>query len=224
MLNLRKKIILTVLGAALTGTFVSATHAEGVIPTPEERWTAARAAEARGDYVTMVRILLPLAEKDDLAAQYHVGLMYDTGQAGRKDHAEAAKWYRKAADQGFARAQFYLASIYYEDKNLQDYGEAMKWFRRAADQGTAMAQYTLGIMYAKGQGTAQDFAEAYKWFSLSASLLPASGTSHKQNALRARDAAAGKLTPEQIAEAQKQVREWQKTEERPPPKVGVADQ
>jgi TPR repeat protein len=175
----------------------------------EQRWAAAKDAEARGDYPTMVRLLLPLAEQGDVGAQYMIGLMYDTGQSGRRDHAEAAKWYRKAADQGFARAQYYLASIYYEDKApLKDDAEAMKWFRRAADQGTAMAQYSLGMMYAKGQGTPQDYVQAHKWFSLAASLLPGSGTEHKRNALRARDAAASRMTPEQIAEAQKLAAEW----------------
>jgi TPR repeat protein len=221
MLKTRKQIILTIFGAALTGAFAPTTHAESAVPSPEERWTAAKAAEGRGDYPTMLRILLPLAEKNDLAAQYHVGLLYDTGQAGRKDPAEAAKWYRKASEQGFARAQYYLASLYYEDKSLQDYKEAMKWFRRAADQGTAMAQYTLGVMYAKGQGTAEDYVQAYKWFSLSASLLPASAAAHKRTALTARDAAANKLTSEQRAEADKLVREWKKTEENVA-KVGAA--
>jgi TPR repeat protein len=111
---------------------------------PAESWTAAGQAEARGDYVAIVKLLRPLAEQGDTAAQYSVGLLYDTGQSGKRDHAEAAKWYRIAAEQGFDRAQYYLGYIYYHDTALQDYGEAMKSFRKAADQGTAMAQYSGG--------------------------------------------------------------------------------
>src|SRR5215471_16620822 len=45
------------------------------------------------------------AEKGDRTAQFEVGLAYETGSGVGQDHAEAAKWYRRAADQGFAAAQ-----------------------------------------------------------------------------------------------------------------------
>jgi TPR repeat protein len=40
------------------------------------------------------------------------GLMYDKGQGVRQDHAAAASWYRKAAEQGIANAQFNLGIMY----------------------------------------------------------------------------------------------------------------
>ena len=66
-----------------------------------------------------------------------------------QDHAEALKWFRLGANQGDARAQFYLGATYAN-------AEALKWFRLAADQGDARAQYYLGAMYANGQGVPQD--------------------------------------------------------------------
>jgi len=33
-------------------------------------------------------------------------MMYDKGQGVPQDYAEALKWYRKAAEQGFAEAQY----------------------------------------------------------------------------------------------------------------------
>ncbi len=173
-------------------------------------WRDARDAETRGDYPAMVKILLPLANSGDVAAQYTVGLMYDTGQSGRKDHQEAAKWYGKAAEQGFARAQYYLGYIYYHDEgDLKDDAKALKWYRRAADQGTAMAQHSLGIMYAKGEGTSQDYAQAYKWFSLAATRFPSTGGgAYQRMADKARDAAAAKLTPMQIAAVDASIRDW----------------
>ena len=45
------------------------------------------------------------AEKGNAKAQFDLGLKYDTGEGVRQDYAEAAKWYRKAKDQGVAGAQ-----------------------------------------------------------------------------------------------------------------------
>ena len=45
------------------------------------------------------------------------------------------KWYRKAAEQGDAKAQFNLALRYYKGEGVtQDYAEAAKWYRKAAEQ------------------------------------------------------------------------------------------
>ena len=48
---------------------------------------------------------------------------------------EAVKWYRQAAAQGNARAQFNLGVLYVEGLGVaQNYAEAAKWFRLAAAQ------------------------------------------------------------------------------------------
>ena len=96
----------------------------------------------------------------DLADDYYFG------QDGKKqDYAEAAKWYRKAAEMGYAEAQYHLGYMYNKGKGVtQDYTEALKWFRKGADQGYAKAQNGLGYMYRNGQGVTQDYAEAIKWF------------------------------------------------------------
>lgn len=38
--------------------------------------------------------------------------MYDEGQGVTQDYAEGMKWYRKAAEQGFAKAQYNLGVMY----------------------------------------------------------------------------------------------------------------
>ena len=78
-------------------------------------------------------------------------------------------------------------------------------------------------MYAKGQGAPQDYVQAHKWFSLAASLLPSAGTAHKRNALKARDAAASRMTPEQIDEAQKLAAEWKVSREPTSQKLYIAE-
>jgi len=83
----------------------------------------------------------------------------------------------------------------------QNYAEAFTWFRKAADQGNPYAQNHLGLMYYQGQGAPQNYVQAHMWFNLAASN-PAS------NAVHNRDLVAAKMTPVQIAEAQKLASEW----------------
>jgi len=123
---------------------------------------------------------------------------------------EAWEWYRKAADQGHAAAQFKLGFICHVEAGM--YGdptydsEAIPWFRLAAEQGYAEAQLTLGIMYAHGQGIPQDYVQAHMWFDRC--VRSASNTEEHDQAVERRDAIAARMTPAQIAEAQRLVREW----------------
>jgi len=82
-----------------------------------------------------------------------------------QDYTEAAKWLRKAAEQGDASTQSRLGSLYYYGLGVpQDYEEALRWYRKAAEQGDAAAQFMLGTTYYYGQGVPQDHAEAVKWY------------------------------------------------------------
>ena len=69
-------------------------------------------------------------------------------------------------------------------------------------------------MYSDGQGVPQNYVEAHKWFNVAASHFPASEAENRDHAVNARDAVAAKMTPEQIAEAQKLAREVQEQRER----------
>src|SRR5690242_9355435 len=66
------------------------------------------AAYQRGDYATALRLWHLLAERGDADAQFHLGVVYESGQGVLRSDAEAIKWYRKAAEQGDAVAQFNL--------------------------------------------------------------------------------------------------------------------
>ncbi len=164
-------------------------------------------AYLRGDYATALLEFKPLAEKGHANAQFGLGLMYDEGQGVPQDYAEAAKWYRKAAEQGQASAQNSLGVMYDEGQGVpQDYAEAVKWYRKAVEQGQASAQLNLGFMYSKGQGVPQDYVQAHMWYNLAASRLPPG--SDRDRAVKNREFIAEKMTPAQIAEAQRLAREW----------------
>jgi TPR repeat protein len=64
-------------------------------------------------------------------------------------------------------------------------------------------------MYEGGYGVPQDFAMAHMWYNLAASR-PSPGDDHlfRDEAVKFRDEIAAKMTPAQIAEAQRMAREW----------------
>jgi uncharacterized protein len=114
-------------------------------------------AHARRDYAKAQRLILPLANDGDAAAQYNLALMYMTGRAVQPDYAAAAIWLRKAAEQGYAFAQSNLGTLYRDGRGVPEHDtEAVVWFRKAADQGDAVAQFSLGGRYATGQDVARD--------------------------------------------------------------------
>jgi TPR repeat protein len=87
--------------------------------------------------------------------------MYANGKGVPQDNKEAAKWYRLAAEQGHADAQYNLGLMYANGKGVpEDANEAVKWFRLAAEQGHDDAQYNLRVMYAEGRGVPECDKEA----------------------------------------------------------------
>ena len=116
------------------------------------------------------------AEQGDVEAQFTLGTLYsfsqilfaNGGRAGpESDPAEAAKWYRLAAEKGHAMAQNNLGGMYANGRSVpQNDAEAVKWYRLSAEQGFAPAQNDLGLMYANGTGGPQDDVLAYAWLNL----------------------------------------------------------
>ncbi len=149
-------------------------------------------------------------EQYKLAQRYHYGF----GNTP-KNVKEAIKWYRLAAEQGHAEAQYQMGEYY----SLKDnWVEANKWYQMAAEQGDPRAQYQLGfyndeILEAYG---APNYAEALKWYKKSAEQ----GYEYAQTAL-GRLFLNGKGVPKDFDEAVrwyakaakqgwKPAKEWQK--------------
>ncbi len=57
-----------------------------------------QAAYRSGNYATALRIIRPLADQGNVAAQSNHGAMFEHGSGVEQDCAEAVRWYRKAAD------------------------------------------------------------------------------------------------------------------------------
>ena len=76
-----------------------------------------------------------------------------------------------------------------------------------------MAQFKLGVAYGIGQGVPQNYVLAHMWFNLAASRLEHS-SEMRETAIGNRNKIASKMTPAQIAEAQKLAREWKSKKEK----------
>ena len=97
-------------------------------------------------------------------AQYQLGGIH----LRKSEYDDAAKWFRLAANQGLAVAQFNLGIMYNDAVgNIQQMTKRSRttmagyWFEKAAKQGYALAQHELGLLYK----TAQDFENAEKWLT-----------------------------------------------------------
>ncbi len=94
--------------------------------------------------------------------------------------AEAARWYRRAAEQGHGEAQVNLGLLYEAGLGVrQDYLEAARWYRKALECGSApsrdAAAVHLGVLYGEGLGVERDDAAAVEWFRQAAAAGEPSG-------------------------------------------------
>jgi len=149
------------------------------------------------------------AKLGDADGQYTLGFLYANGQGVPQDHIQALSWYSKAADQGNFSGQFAVGAMYLRGTGVpQDDAQAALWFRKAAEQGNARAQVALGQMYMDGDGVPQDYVQPHMWLNLAAMGLPASETKMRDSVVQTRDVLALRMSPDQIADAQKLAGEW----------------
>lgn len=131
--------------------------------------------------------------------------------------AEEVQKYRAPAAQGDAEAEYRLASLFYGPEARAreippDREAAIKLYHAAARKGHALAMYALGVIYQgkfAGDGILfTDYVKAHMWYNLAASRLPAGR--ERDQAVKDRDFVARyRLSPEELAEAQRLAREWE---------------
>lgn len=167
------------------------------------------------------------AEKGYADAQVGLAFIYLNGRGATANLAEAIKWFERAAEQGEEASRSvlnliniirhvpvnttqveYLYFVANDTYNDGAFGFAALAFRSLADYGEALAQLNLGFMYSHGQGVPQDFVQAHKWVALAASGFPPDEAELRTTAVQLRDIIADKMTPKQMAEAQKLARKW----------------
>ena len=143
------------------------------------------------------------AAQGNAEAQNKLGKLYFRGQSVPPNNTTAREWFEKSAAQGNADAQYNIGFLY--DKAQEDYVKALEWYQKAAAQRHADAQYNLGYLYAYGRGVPQDYVRAYMWWSLAAQ----STSNAEESEESMRDKVARRMTPAQIAEAQRLLQQCQ---------------
>lgn len=108
-------------------------HGSVAAVADDASFAKADAAYRSGDYAVAHGLWLPLAETGSAEAQFNLGLLYDLGRGVDRDPRAAADWFRQAAEQDFARAQYRLAELYEEGSGglERDPARAYAWFKLA---------------------------------------------------------------------------------------------
>lgn len=140
------------------------------------------------------------ADQGNIKAMYALSVMYSAGEGVPRDDTQAMMWRIKAAEGGDASAQQVLGTIYrYGVQGFEeDLVEAVRWYRLSAAQGNLVSQRALAWMYSQGIGVPADLIEAYVLWSPSV----AQGDAH---AISRRDELTRRMTPDQLAEAQRRL-------------------
>ncbi len=115
-------------------------------------------------------------ERFDIAAReplpqawLRVGQCHAQGWGRPVDKAQAAQWYRRAAESGLASAQTALGIVLQRGDGLErDDQAAVQWFSRAAQAGDSNAALALARAYEAGQGVGRDTVVAAQWLQRAA--------------------------------------------------------
>ncbi len=103
-------------------------------------------------------------------AQHDLAAIYTAGHGDvARNYERAAFWFRQAAVNGIANAQYNLGVLYHQGLGVdQDLKEAIKWYRAAAERGHPEAHYNLGIAHIEGIGVTYDPKRAAAYFETAA--------------------------------------------------------
>ena len=112
----------------------------------------------RQDIEQALSLFAQAAEQGHVEAQLDMAVFFHE----KEQYTQAMLWYRKAADAGYAMAQFAIGNMYeLGDCGLtQDMNQALYWYRKSAEQGFASAQYSMAVHYINNE---KNYAEGAIW-------------------------------------------------------------
>lgn len=153
----------------------TAPPAEAAIPELEKGMDACE----NNDFETGIPILLKYKGMADFPpkACYLLAISYELGNVVELDLIEAAMYYRKGAEAGYAPAQYNLGAFYEQGTiGAPDYKKAIYWYEKAADNGLDDARFHLGNLYYLGEIVPKNNEKAFLIFQ----DLAKKGNAHAQ--------------------------------------------
>jgi TPR repeat protein len=206
---LARLLVLVGIVIATMGPLAAAPN-DGVAPAEADGFMArlqSYAASIAAGASAGLQTVAPSAEGGLGTFEALIGDAYYYGHGVSRDYTEAARWYRRAAQNSNAMAQSTLGDIYYYGRGVpQDFVEAGQWWQLAAERGVAVAQLNLGVMYANGDGVPQDYVKSHLYSNLAAAHLPPG--KDRDIAVKNREIVSKLMSPAQITEAQQLARAW----------------
>jgi TPR repeat protein len=138
-------------------------------------------------------------------AQLFLGALLLSGEGGKQDPAEAARWFRAPAESGNDEAQFQLGALYAQGKGIEkDQDEAIRWLIRSATQRNTRAMGLVATELFSRSRDAQDRIDAYVWSHLAAEYDPVQATTS------ARIVIANYLSEEQKKKGEAAISAWKR--------------
>lgn len=114
------------------------------------------------NYTKALPLWLRLAEigtEHKPTAEYKVGEYYELGKGVSKDKIQAAQWYMKSAEKGYAAAMLNLSNCY-----RPDYDKVVYWLQKAYEKEYIPACHNLGDCYYYGNGVEKNYQKAFEIF------------------------------------------------------------
>jgi hypothetical protein len=135
--------------------------------------------------------------------------MYAKGIGRSRNESRSTNYLKKAAAKGHGDAQFELGAAYLAGKGVpKDFSQAFHWFTKATNpepayhsSKSASAQSALGVLHENGWGVDSDRVAAYAWYNVAAAAGLEKAKEHRASL-------EGKLTSEQLRNAQSMSRDW----------------
>jgi localization factor PodJL len=101
----------------------------------------------------------------DPKALFETGLRLMEGAQGAPQPEQAATWFARSAEKGFAPAQYSLGTLYEKGNGVtRDTAVARDWYVKAAEQGNVRAMHNLAVLFATGVDGKSDPVLAARWF------------------------------------------------------------
>src|SRR5215469_8546962 len=115
-----------------------------------------RRAYERADYATALGEWSVAAAAGDEEASYRLGLLYARGQGVLVSLADAAAYYRRAAEQGHAAAQHELGMLHLDGNRAKGVTSFARWYSTAAERDEEATQRNRELLFPNGVEVTQD--------------------------------------------------------------------
>ncbi len=113
--------------------------------------------------------LVQAAKEQDPLAFFEIATRYAEGRGVEPDLKEAVTWYERAAELGFAPAEYRLGNMYEKASGVErDLERARAYYVSAAEKGNVSAMHNLAVLFATGVDGTPDFEASAQWFEMAA--------------------------------------------------------